>query len=1130
MKKCTHGLFPKSKKLLIVTKLTLFLMCWCVVQVSGNVYSQGQELQIHMEDVTLEQVFSEIRNQTEYEFLYDSELLVDQPKVDAEFNQITVGEFLNRILPESLEHIIVDKTIVIKKSTRPKFDTNNLPEDIELKGKITDENGEGLPGVSVLIKGTTKGTVTDLDGYYSISAPADAVLQVSYIGYSSQEILVGNQTAIDISLVPDITQLEDIVVVGYGTQKRSDITGSISTVEAVKNITDRPLNNAEQAIQGSVAGVTVVNDGGDPTATPKVTIRGIGTTSNSNPLWVIDGVPQQDPAIISTMNPADIASMTVLKDASASAIYGVRAANGVILVTTKRGKSGELSVNYNTYYGFTNAWKKPTALTATEYAEMENQAQINDGNTPLAAFSATDNPDGRIQRTNWVDEIFQTGIVQNHDLSVRGGGENATFATSFGYYKRTGTLLNTEKRRVNFRINSDFKLSDKLTVGESIWMSHTNGRGLDPTNEGDVYENNILLAIYANPNASVREADGSFSGPAPLSSNYASAFEARNPVQDLTNSDISNPILNLTGNFFLAYEFNENLKFKSTFGVNLVQNTYKEFRPSTPNSPANSLFQSQASQVDWISENTLTFTKTFNEDHDITLLAGYTLQDFSFESFGVTGSDFGSEDDNVRFLGNARALDLARSGSDIGEKSLVSWLGRVNYAYKGKYSLTASLRRDATSRLTKDNRVGVFPSVGVAWNIIEEGFMQNVSFVSDLRFRGGWGEIGNIEALSFYPTDVPLANVSTISFNGDESVSAQAIDGISNPDLVWEKTQQLNLGFDSYFLDNKISLSADYFVKTTKDVLLQLPLSALAGVTEAPFVNAGEIENKGVELALGYRKVEGEFTYNINANVSRIKNEVTALGQGVTEILHTGPDAVFRNSFFPLKSEVGQPLYSFYVIESDGIFQSDDEAANYTHADGTRVQPNAVAGDLKFIDANGDGTINDQDRVYKGNAFPDFSYGVNANFNYKNFDLSVFFQGVSGANVYSSYKNVSFNAGQNLFNRDSRILDAWSPTNTGSDIPRLTKQNGSTNFDTVSDWYLQDASYLRLKNITLGYRLPAEILEKVNISNLRLYVTGQNLLTLTGYDGLDPEVGGLGVDNGRYPASRSVVFGLNVGF
>ncbi|MEP2512279.1 MAG: SusC/RagA family TonB-linked outer membrane protein, partial [Reichenbachiella sp.] len=314
------------------------------------------------------------------------------------------------------------------------------------------------------------------------------------------------------------------------------------------------------------------------------------------------------------------------------------------------------------------------------------------------------------------------------------------------------------------------------------------------------------------------------------------------------------------------------------------------------------------------------------------------------------------------------------------------------------------------------------------------------------------------------------------------------------------------------------------------DVLLQLPLSALAGVTEAPFVNAGEIENKGVELALGYRKVEGEFTYNINANVSRIKNEVTALGQGVTEILHTGPDAVFRNSFFPLKSEVGQPLYSFYVIESDGIFQSDDEAANYTHADGTRVQPNAVAGDLKFIDANGDGTINDQDRVYKGNAFPDFSYGVNANFNYKNFDLSVFFQGVSGANVYSSYKNVSFNAGQNLFNRDSRILDAWSPTNTDSDIPRLTKQNGSTNFDTVSDWYLQDASYLRLKNITLGYRLPAEILEKANISNLRLYVTGQNLLTLTGYDGLDPEVGGLGVDNGRYPASRSVVFGLNVGF
>lgn len=1110
MKKCTIKLFKRSKKLLLVMKLTFFLMFLAVINVTASVYSQGNKLQLQLKNVELVDVFNEIKAQTDFDFLYKSELLKDQPKVNLTIKNGNVNDVLNDVLPANLEYEIYDKTIIIKKNNTLKAKTKVTPEEAKVEGTITDENGSGLPGASVVVKGTTKGTVTDINGNYSLTIADDAVLQFSYIGYLTQEIRVGVQSTINISLLPDIKQLDDIVVVGYGTQRKSNISGAVTTVA---NIKGRSVTNTEEALQGNVAGVTVVNQGGDPTNRPSIRIRGLGTTADESPLWVVDGVPYYG----GPLNPFDIESMTVLKDAASTAIYGVRAAGGVILVTTKKGRIGELQVDFNSYIGMQKVWNKPKALDAAGQSKAYKTAANNDGVAVPSAHADT-NTDGKITRTDWVDEIFRPGYIQNYDVAIRGGNEKMIYSTSFGYNKREGTLLNTQADRFTFRVNSELKLSDKLKVGENISYTRTNGNtvftGTQTSTGGSNYNGIIVQAMAAPPTVPVYDQNGNYSGIS--TSDYGDTF---NVVAALNRVDVDNPVTDLFGNLYLDYDIIEGLKFRSSYGINLKERRFTEFKPSVPEpskiqSDQNSIQKIMSSQKDWSFENTFTYDKQIAK-HSVTLLGGYTLQSFSYEEYGITGINLPNEDRDLLYLNNA--TEFFQPTVNVQENSLASFLGRVNYSYNGKYSLSASVRRDGSSKLKK-NKWGVFPAVSFAWTISKESFMASQSWLNSLKLRTSWGKIGNISSLSNYPTSVSLSPTSVI-LGSAGYVNGFALDGISNPDITWETTNQTNIGLDLLVFEGRISMTSDFFIKRTKDLILPLPLTALAGVNNAPFKNAGEVENKGLELALSYIKDEGDFTYTVSANVSKINNKLVSLSEGIVEL----PDATEVRTHAPIQSIVGQPLFSFYLVETDGIFQSDSDAEAYVGVNG-RIQPVAKAGDLKFKDANGDGEINEKDRVYKGNAFPEFTYGLNANLGFKNFDLAVFFQGVKGSQAYNGFKFTTLSTAGAGFNLSADVNDAWSETNKGGAIPVLSLSDPNNNLR-KSDYFLEDSDYVRLKNITLGYTFP----DFGKVRRLRAYVTAQNLLTITNYSGLDPEVSRKGVDGGQYPISKAFIFGINLG-
>ncbi|MFS2185440.1 SusC/RagA family TonB-linked outer membrane protein [Mucilaginibacter sp. Mucisp84] len=993
------------------------------------------------------------------------------------------------------------------------------PEKITVTGTVTDKDGP-LAGVAVRSKTSTAATSTDVNGNFKITVEKGEVLVFSFIGYKSREVTAG-QSPLSITLEADVTGLNAVVVVGYGTQKNTDVTGSVGSLK-VSNVKDRSVGSVTEMLQGQIAGVTVLNEGGDPTSGPSIRLRGQSSFNNEGPLMVVDGTIYNGGPI----DPSDIESIDVLKD-SYAAIYGAKAAGGVILITTKRGKQGKTNLDITAKGGVQNALKILQALNAADYADAINTAYDNAGKTRLPAFDATVNPDSRVTRTNWTDALFRTGYIQDYNLNISGGSEKSTFYISGGYRKNDAILLNTNAIRYNFRVNSDHQINNWLKIGESFSYSYNNGQGANTTS---AYTGAILSAIFYPPNASIYNADGSFGGvPAQYAGSYGDVI---NPVAYLKRLDNSDAVNSFNVNPYVEVSLIKGLKFRSNLGITKNSETIKNFstRVLEPGKKFfdNFLFQEQNNTRTILAEQTLNFDRTFG-NHHVSALAGYTYQNDTQEFFSVNTDNYLSEDPAYRYIinGSLNPTGVPLQGNK-NESALISYLGRIGYDYAGKYFINGIIRRDATSLLTSKNRTEVYPGVSAGWLISKESFFPTDALVSFAKLRASYGQSGNLAGLPSFPTSVSLSKTAGYLGNPATAITGSAVDGLANLNLKWEKATQTDIGVDLGLMNGKINVTADVFQKRNTRFLFQPPVAAVYGVSNPPFVNGGQITNRGIELAVKYQGSVGEFHYNLAANGSYIKNKIDNILPGQQTIL-SGPTV--RDNLVPVWLQQGYSLYSFFGYKTAGLFQSQDEVNNYKGSSGTLIQPNAKPGDIKFQDLNNDGKITEADKTYLGTPFPKISYGFTANFNYGPFDMSVFLQGVAGNKLFNAVKYTGLNASIQNYNLLADAKNAWTPTHTNTNIPRLSASDANGNFGNVSDFYVENGSYMRIKNVTLGYTLPKALMTKIGVRSARIFANAQNLVTFTKYTGLDPEVGinQNGVDLGLYPQARIILIGVNVG-
>ncbi|MDO1449680.1 TonB-dependent receptor [Rhodocytophaga aerolata] len=1009
-----------------------------------------------------------------------------------------------------------------------------------LTGKVTDENNQGIPGVNVLEKGTSNGTVTGTDGSYSLRLNNNgSVVVFSYIGYTTEEMSVNNQAEINVKLVPDLQTLGEVVVVGYGEQQKKDLTGAISSVNA-KDIQKIQVSSVDQALQGQIAGVQISTTSGAPGGNVNVLIRGVSSiTGGVQPLFVIDGYPVSNAGIgnpLNTINPNDIESVDVLKDASATAIYGSRGSNGVIIITTKRGKSGAPRIEFDSYMGFQEVGKKLDLMNAQEFAGMVVDARnagyldnfpngnINDNNTvrPGVNFDISDKyrDPSTLPTTDWQDAIFRRAPINNYQLSATGGTESIRYAVSGGYFSQEGIIINSGLKRYNFRANLDGQLSKNLAFGVSLLPSYTQLREVPASGHYGAL-GIIASATGMDPSVPVYNEDGSYGNTIPPVDGNAAI---QNPVK--IANELQNPSsqFRILSNAYLEYTLLEGLKLRSSFGVDL--NYYKSnlWNPSTlsssaPTGPATAR-ASNTENTNWLSETTLSYKKNLGGDHLINILGGFTAQRAYNNSVTVTAGNFPDD-----LITNINGGIVNGGNQNIEVNNLVSLLARANYSYKDKYLLTATVRSDGSSRFGKNNRWGTFPSASIGWRISNENFMSNITFVNDLKLRASYGVTGN-NAIGNYRAISLLGSNNYVI--GDAVVPGLAASSLSNNDLSWESQSQLDIGIDLSVWNGRVNITSDYYDKRNKDMLFNIQTPSATGFTNA-FVNVGEVQNKGIELGINTRNLVGEFQWSTSFNITFNKNKVLAMNEETARIF--GSTAPRANSNV---TQVGYPIGVFYGRRAIGIFNSDQEAAEIGG------QPNAKAGDIRWKDVNEDGKIDDNDREVIGNPNPDFFFGFNNSFSYKGFTLDITTNGMYGQDVYNAMFAINNSGVQNNL---SFIDEArWrSPEEPGSSqYGRLWGRairgglNGNTSYSSL---YIFDASYWRIRNITLAYTLPAAWLKNIKVQNARVYVAANNLYTFTKYIGYDPEVGiaesnqtAFGVDFGTYPLNRSFTLGLNLSF
>lgn len=1012
------------------------------------------------------------------------------------------------------------------------FALTGFAQNFTISGKVTDAEGQPLIGATVVLAGAQAGTVTDIEGKFQLNTDSnEGVLIVSYIGYQNKEVQIDGQTQLTIAMTNSSSLLDEVVVVGYGTQEKEDVTGSISSVKG-DDLRNLPVSGASQALQGRAAGVQVVRNGGAPGDGGSIRIRGTGTINNANPLIVVDGVPLAYGSI-NDINPNDIESIEVLKDASSSAIYGTRAANGVILVTTNRGGFNErTTITFNAYAGISDVSSRIDVLDAPTLAAIKREAYQNDGRDVPEIWNA---PAFQTQRTNWQDELFDTGLTQNYDFTISGGSERTSFSFTGGAFSEDGTIDNSFFDRYYARINSTFKITDWLTIGENMQLTRQEGNFL---NTSSAQTGLIWSAIRFHPGLPVI-----VNSPLPGheigqygSSQVSGEFgDINNPIftKDIEDDIATNN--RFLGNIFAEIEIVDGLKLRGNFAADASLFDRTEFFPIINQQirarDRNGLNRSNGESYSLLGEYTLSYDRTIADVHKINLVGGYTAQEFISENFFAQRLDFPNEDFDQRFL-NAGNVISGASGTRE-DFSLLSGFARLNYAYDSRYLLTATVRRDGSSRFAPDNRWGTFPAVSVGWRISREKFFENIDAISFLKITGGWGQLGNQQVANLqYLALVASGRRYAFGADGRTQVVGASLSRIPNENISWETAEMLNFGLEIGLLDNRLFGTVNYFIKDTKDMLLAPPTVGTIGQTDVPDQNVGELRNQGLEIELSFRRSLGDFTYNLSGNAAFIQTEVTKLFDGnfLGSQFYGRPNQEIARTF------EGEPIGTFFGWTTDGIYQNEGEISNDPNLanDPRRVAGLIQPGDVRFQDLNGDGIIDDEDRTIIGDPTPDVTYGLNAGFGYKGFDFNLFFLGVAGIDIYNADRMQGLDASY-PFNLYAEAENRWAGEGTSNSIPRAAVNRDNLNFRT-SDLFVENGSFLRLKNLTLGYTLPSSLTRNIGMTNLRFYATGQNVFTITDYSGLDPELGYTdgnlqrNVDYAQYPQARTWVFGLTAGF
>ncbi|WP_282081059.1 SusC/RagA family TonB-linked outer membrane protein [Aquimarina algiphila] len=987
-------------------------------------------------------------------------------------------------------------------------------QEIQIRGKVKDPNGLELPGVNVIVKNTTNGAVTDFNGDYSLSNVAvGSVIVFSYVGFSVQEITVKQEAVINIVMEEDSQSLEQVVVIGYGTQTKKEITGAVSIIGS-ETIEELNIVRVEQALQGQVAGVNITSESGAPGSNSTIAIRGISTNGDSRPLILVDGNVIED---LSVINPNDIESINVLKDATAG-IYGVRAANGVILITTKTGrKNQELKFEFDSYTGFQETTRKIPVLNATEYGAIVNEAFAAGGNTP--PFSNLSNLG---EGTDWQDEIFRTAVISNVNFNASGGGENSTYSAGTSYLTQDGIVGRNEANfnRFTGRINYNLEFLKNFKLSTSAIYTKTNRKALSENALGSVLFNALNMA----PNLTVRDGNGDFTLAEGLGN------EVINPVAQIANNFNTTRVNKISGVIGLSYNFLKNFKAESRFQFNYSEVSEKRFSPEVFygsgkvfNVDRSSVTEDEDIFRDFTWDNFITYDKTFLEDHNMKILLGMSVFKTTGNFTSLTGFDI---PDNSFFNANiSQASDVVDNfvnGGDTFDARLLSYFSRLQYDFKGKYLLSAVIRRDGSTKFGPENKFGYFPSASLGWVISDESFLENNTWLDFLKLRASYGIIGNDRIADF-------RFISTLDGEGtyvinDELVFGEAIGALSNPEIKWEKQKTLDVGLDTRFWKNKIDITFDYFKKRTEDLLVVSPVSGILGASapgsEPPVINAGIVENQGFEFRISYNdKLSDNFRFDISYNFTTLQNEVIFV-DSQNGFIPGGSFGVGQD--FPARMEVGKPIGYFYGLQTNGIFQ------NQAEVDAHATQPNAAPGDLRYVDVNEDGQINSDDRTDIGDPIPDVTMGINIGFNYKNFDFSSYAFASLGNDIVRNYER-----DQPLTNRRNGFLDRWTGEGTTNTFPRVnTGANSNTLF---SSFYVEDGSYLRIQNIQFGYTFTDEVMDAIGVDKLRIYTSINNLYTFTEYKGFDPSassgepIGG-GIDQGFYPVPRTYLLGVNLKF
>ncbi len=996
---------------------------------------------------------------------------------------------------------------------------STFAQEITVSGTVTANDGSTLPGVTVVVKESpTKGVVTDANGKYTISVLPNQTLRFSFVGMQTQDVLVNGQTTINVEMTESSVQIEELIVVGYGVQKKSLVSSSVSKVSSEDIEKVAPVR-IEQALQGRTAGVQVISNSGQPGEGFTVRIRGVGTNGTSDPLYIVDGMPVGG---IDYLNPNDIQSVEILKDASASAIYGARGANGVVLITTKQGEKGKFTVNYDYSMGFQNAWKKVSLLNAREYAIIMNESYANDNKPiPFPDMAAIDSLGNG---TDWQDEIFyKNAPTYNHQFSVSGGNENSTFMSSLSYTYQDGIVAkgNSNYERYTYRLNSTHKIG-KFSIGNSIAYSNKITRGIEPNAE---FGGPLSKAINMDPITPVKNPDGTWGV-----SNYATQ-EVVNPVAYLSVLNSKYVENKVVGGVWGELEIIKGLKAKTNFNVDYANGSSRGFVPLynlggnvyTSTSEANGTVNKWFT---WQSENTLTYTRTFG-DHNLSVMAGMTANRYYHEYIGGKKNDLLFDDFEHAWINNGTDEDSYKAWGGADEHALLSYFGRVNYDFKGNYVFEGVLRADGSSNFGSNNHFGYFPAFSAGWLLSKEDFMQSIPAISFLKLRAGWGRNGN-EAIGAFRYTSLIGVGSKYTFGTNEIITVGSNPtAISNPDLKWETSEQTNIGVDSRFFADKLTVTVDLYNKLTKDLLVVAPIPSFIG-NAAPYVNGGSVRNRGIEFELGYKTLVNGIGINANLTGSYNKNEVININNSEGRIYGTSLAVGMYNITM---MEEDYPIAYFWGYKTAGVFQNQEQILNYKSSDGTVIQPNAQPGDLIWVDSNDDGKIDDSDRTMIGNPYPDFTLGFNLGLNWKNFDLSMFLYGAFGQEIFNGTRRYDLP----MSNWNSSILDRWTGEGTSNSHPKVTINDPNQNYFKVSDFYVENGSFLRLKNLTLGYTLPTSLSQKVKMQKLRIFITGTNLLTFTKYSGFDPEIGArssldIGIDRNIYPQARTFLFGVNLSF